>query len=93
MPLSNEERAKYGIVIDKERSVILQNKEYKTQRSLTILSGCIGVSLSFIDFFSGAIFIVAAIYFWFRWQSMEKKCLDSQEKIQRYQHFLDIEPE
>jgi len=90
-PLSNVEKAKYGIILDKEKSELLKNKEYKTQRSLTFLSGGIGISLSLLDLFSGAIFIVAALFFAFRWHSMEKKYLDGQEKIQRFQNFLNVE--
>jgi hypothetical protein len=93
MPLSNVEKAKYEIVIDREKSKILKNKEYKTQKSLTILSGCIGIPLAVIDFLTGAVFIAAALFFASRWRTMEQNCLDSQEKILRYQHFLDLESE
>jgi|TARA_B100000315_G_C14509697_1_gene556378 hypothetical protein len=93
VPLSNEEKARYQIVIDKEKSDLHKNKEFKTQRSLTFLSGIIGISLSLISLLGGAIFIGAALFFGVRWHYMEKKYLESQEKVERYQYFVNVESE
>ncbi|GJM12959.1 MAG: hypothetical protein DHS20C12_13620 [Pseudohongiella sp.] len=87
--LSNEEKARYGIVLDKERSELRLNEDYKTQRSLTIMAGVLGVSLVWINPPTGFIFFGAAVFFARRWRSMENRYQEAQGKIQRYEHFLD----
>ncbi|MEX0964535.1 MAG: hypothetical protein WDZ52_10910 [Pseudohongiellaceae bacterium] len=93
MPLTNVEKAKYKIAIDRENAKLLLNKEYKAHRSLTILFGALAVSMAWMSLQSGFLFAVSAVFFGFRWQAMEKQHLDSQEKIQRYESILSLEPE
>ncbi len=91
MPLSNIQIAKYKIAIDREKSKLLLNKEYKTQRSLTILFGFLDITVAWISFQSCLLFAGTAVFFAFRWKSMESQHSDSLAKIQRYESILSAE--
>ena len=91
--MDNVEKAKYEMLLDKERWELEKHKNFASQGRFAAISGFIGVSLSPINFPSAGMFLVASVYFWRRWKFMKDRYRESLLKMEQYQLFLSAKSE